>query len=185
MNLDGSVTGPAAPENLGFLNGLALRELSLGRTLPRDGDWSPLAVQTGLETLSLWEPPRAALDAAASLGRLRVLKIGNITCPDLTPLSGLERLEVLSVYSGLERLDGIGGMRRLLTLSLGKSEVSDLTPLQELENLNWLHLTEVPIGDFSLLAELPALDVVLVDGDRMEAVEAACPGHGFRLERND
>ena len=185
LNLDGSVTGPAAPENLGFLNGLALRELSLGRTLPRDGDWSPLAVQTGLETLSLWEPPRAALDAAASLGRLRVLKIGNITCPDLTPLSGLERLEVLSVYSGLERLDGIGGMRRLLTLSLGKSEVSDLTPLQELENLNWLHLTEVPIGDFSLLAELPALDVVLVDGDRMEAVEAACPGHGFRLERND
>lgn len=184
LNLDGTVTGPAAPENLGFLNGLALQELSLGRTLPRDGDWSPLAVQTGLETLSLWEPPKAALDAAASLSRLRVLKIGNITCPDLTPFSGLERLEVLSVYSGLERLDGIGGMKRLLTLSLGKSEVSDLTPLKGLENLSWLHLTEVPIADFSLLAGLPALEFVLVDGDQEEAVETACPGHGFRLERN-
>ena len=184
LNLDGTVTGPAAPENLAFLNGLALQELSLGRTLPRDGDWSPLTVQTSLETLSLWEPPKAALDAAASLSRLRVLKIGNITSPDLTPLSGLERLEVLSVYSGLERLDGIGGMRRLLTLSLGQSEVSDLTPLKELEHLNWLHLTEVPIGDYSLLTELPALDYVLVDGDQMEAVESACPGHAFRLERN-
>lgn len=185
LNLDGTVTGPAAPENLDFLNGLALRELSLGRVLPRDGDWSPLAVQTGLETLSLWEPPGTALGETASLSRLRVLKIGNITCPDLTPLSGLGRLEVLSVYSGLERLDGIGGMKRLLTLSLGQSEVSDLTPLEELENLNWLHLTEVPAEDFSPLAAMPALDYVLVDGDRVEAVEAACPGHGFRLERND
>ena len=172
LNLDGTVTGPAAPENLSFLNGLALQELSLGRTLPRDGDWSPLTVQAGLGTLSLWEPPKAALDAAASLSRLRVLKIGNITCPDLTPLSGLERL------------DGVEGMRRLLTLSLGKSEVADLTPLKELEHLSWLHLTEVPIGDYSLLAELPALETVLVDGDRMEAVESACPGHAFRLERN-
>nr|WP_325211777.1 phosphotransferase [uncultured Oscillibacter sp.] len=184
LNLDGTVTGPAAPESLGFLNGLALRELSLGRVLPRDGDWSPLAVQTGLETLSLWEPPKTALGEAASLNRLRVLKIGNITCPDLTPLSGLEHLEVLSVYSGLERLDGIGGMKRLLTLSLGQSEVSDLTPLKELESLNWLHLTEVAVKDFSPLAEMPALNDVLVDGDQVEAVEAACPGHGFRLERN-
>ena len=71
-----------------------------------------------------------------------------------------------------------------ITLSLGKSEATDLTPLKELERLNWLHLTEVPIGDYSLLTELPALEYVLMDGDQMGAVEAACPGHSFRLERN-
>lgn len=184
LNLDGDISGPAVPESLGFLNGLALRELSLGRVLSRDGDWSPLAVQTGLEALSLWEPPEAALEEAASLRRLRVLKIGNITCPDLTPLAGLERLEVLSVFSGLERLDGVGEMKRLRTLSVGQSEVTDLTPLAGLEKLNWLHLTEVPAEDFSPLAALPALEYVQVDGDRTAAVEAACPGHAFRLEAN-
>lgn len=184
LNLDGTISDIAAPESLGFLKGLALRELSLGGVFPRDGDWSPVAAQGTLETLCLWDPPEAALEAAASLSRLRVLKIGNITCPDLAPLSGLERLEVLSVFSGLERLDGVEGMERLLTLSVGKSGVTDLTPLSGLGSLNWLHLTEVPVEDFSPLAELPALEYVQVDGDQLEAVEAACPGHGFRLEVN-
>ena len=184
LNLDGTISGIAAPESLGFLKGLTLRELSLGGVFPRDGDWSPVAAQQALETLSLWDPPEAALEQAASLVRLRVLKIGNITCPDLTPLSGLERLEVLSVFSGLERLDGVEGMKRLLTLSVGKSGVTDLTPLSGLESLSWLHLTEVPVEDYSPLAELPGLEYVQVDGDRLEAVEAACPGHAFRLEAN-
>ena len=184
LNLDGTVSDIAAPESLGFLKGLALRELSLGGVFPRDGDWSPVAAQGALETLCLWEPPKAALEAAASLDRLRVLKIGNITCPDLVPLSGLERLEVLSVYSDLERLDGVEGMKRLTTLSVGKSSVTDLSPLTALERLNWLHLTEVPVEDFTPLAAMPALEHVQVDGAQAEAVEAACPGHGFLLEVN-
>lgn len=182
LNLDGTVTGITAPESLGFLRGLVLQELSLGEVFPRDGDWSPVAGQEGVETLCLWEPPEAALAAAASLSRLRVLKIGNITCPDLVPLSGLERLEVLSVYSGLERLDGVEGMARLTTLAVGKSEVTDLTPLTGLDRLNWLHLTDLPIEDFAPLSAMPALECVQVDEDQLDAAEAACPGHSFRLE---
>ncbi|MDE6454757.1 MAG: hypothetical protein K2L38_02330, partial [Dysosmobacter sp.] len=184
LNLDGTISGISAPESLGFLNSLALQELSLGRVFPRDGDWSPLAAQAGLETLSLWEPPQTALEMTASLRQLRVLKIGNITCPDLTPLSGLERLEVLSVFTGLESLDGVDGMRRLLTLSVGQSEVTDLTPLTKLGRLSWLHLTDIPVEDYTPLSAMPALDYVQVDGDQMAAVEAACPGHDFRLEAN-
>lgn len=185
LNLDGTISTASTPESLGFLKGLALRELSLGGVFPRDGDWSPLAAQGVLETLCLWEPPKAALEAASSLSRLRVLKIGNITCPDLVPLSGLEHLEVLSIYSDLESLDGIGGMKRLTTLSLGNSEVTDLTPLTDLDRLNWLHLTGVPVEDFTPLAAMPALEHVQVDGPQAAEVEAACPGHGFRLEVNN
>lgn len=184
LNLDGSISGVSAPESLDFLNGLVLRELSLGQVFPGDGDWAPLTGQAALETLSLWEPPEAALEAANELRELRVLKVGDITCPDLTPLKGLRRLEVLSVYSGLERLDGIGALRGLTTLSLGNSGVSDLTPLAGLERLNYVHLTGLPIEDFSPLAALPALGNVLVDGDQTAEVESACPGHTFRLEAN-
>ena len=184
LNLDGSVSGAAAPESLDFLNGLTLQELSLGLVFPKDRDWSPLAVQPVLEALSLWNPPETALSAAASLGRLRVLRIGDITCPDLRPLSGLDQLEVLSVYSRLERLDGITGMRSLTTLSLCNSAVRDLSLLKGLGNLNYLHMTSLPIEDFSPLADLPALTNVLVDRDQTQAVEAACPSHAFQLEAN-
>ena len=185
LNLDGTISTFTTPENLDFLQGLTLRELSLGAVFPRDGNWAPVAVQAVLDTLCLWEPPEAALEAAASLDRLRVLKIGNITCPDLTPLSGLERLEVLSVYSGLEQLNGIGGMKRLTTLSVGNSELSDLTPLEGMKNLNYVHLTGLPIEDFSPLASLPALGYVQVDPEQLAAAETACPDRAFRLEANE
>lgn len=184
LNLGGTVSGAASPESLDFLNGLFLQELSLDRVSPQSGDWTPLAAQADLDTLSLWEPPPAALAAANTLSRLRVLKIGDLTCPDLRPLSGLERLEVLSVYSGLERLDGVEALSGLTTLAVGNSGLSDLTPLSGLEKLNYIHLTALPVGDFSPLAELPALEYVRVDEAQTAAVEAACPGHAFRLESN-
>lgn len=181
LNLDGTLSGVTVPESLDFLDSLLLRELSLGRVWPRDGDWSPLERQEGLETLCLWDPPETALTAANTLSRLRVLKIGDLARPDLTALSGLGRLEVLNIYSGLERLNGIEAMPSLLTLAVGRSSVSDLTPLLELKKLDYLLLTDLPVEDFSPLADLPALNYVQVDQGQLAAVEAACPGHSFRL----
>lgn len=184
LDLDGSPEGAAVAESFDFLKNLSLRELSLGRTFPRDGDWSPLALQAGLDTLHLWEPPQEALAAANALTGLRVLVIGNYTARDLSPLSGLARLEVLSIFGGLESLEGAGAMPALTTLALGGSPVSDLSPLAGMPRLNYLHFTDLPVQDFSPLAELPGLTYVQVNADQAAAVEAACPGHAFRLAFN-
>ena len=72
-------------------------------------------------------------------------------------------------------------MPSLLTLAVGRSSVSDLTPLLELKKLDYLLLTDLPVEDFSPLADLPALNYVQVDQGQLAAVEAACPGHSFRL----
>lgn len=184
LNLDGSPEAAAAAESFDFLSGLSLRELSLSRTFPGNGDWSPLASQAGLETLHLWEPPEEALAAANALAGLRVLTVGNYTARDLSPLSGLAGLEVLSIFGGLESLEGIGAMPMLITLALGGSPVSDLSPLAGHPGLDYLHFTDLPVQDFSPLTEIPNLAYVQVNADQAEAVEAACPGHDFQLAFN-
>lgn len=184
LNLDGSPQDVTVAEDFDFLNALSLRELSLSRTLPRNGDWLPLTGQVGLDTLRLWGPPEEALAAADTLAGLRVLIVGNYTAYDLSPLSGLAGLEVLSIFTGLESLEGIGALPALTTLALGDSPVSDLSPLAESPRLNYLHLTDLPVQDFSPLAEMPGLTYVQVNADQTAAVEEACPGHAFELASN-
>ena len=181
--VDGSSTmGPTAADSLRFLDSLALRELSLGLTLPKDGDWSPLTRQIALEDLLLWDPGEEAVAAANTLVNLQSLTIGDYYASDLTALSGLAGLEVLSIHKGsLESLEGVGALTRLITLAVGYNAVTDLSPLVGLERLNYLQLEELAIADFSPLRELPGLGYVVVPQRQAEQVEAACPGHTFEL----
>ena len=183
LAVEGSVTsGTLTVDSLAFLDGLALRKLGLGLTTVRDGDWEPLTRQIALEELLLWEPGEAAVAAAASLSSLRGLTIGDYLAPDLTALSGLTGLEVLSIHKGsVERLDGVEHLTRLITLSVGFNAVTELAPLAGLERLNYLQLEGLDIADFSPLAELPALGYVVVPQAQGPMVEAACPGHAFEL----
>lgn len=184
LNVEGSVRDAAAPDSLEFLNTLILRELGLGRTVPKDGSWAPLTSQTALYTLHLWGAPEAAVEAANTLPSLKVLTLGDYSHRDLTPLSGLGGLEVLSIYDGLESFEGARALESLLCLAVLNSTASDLTPLAGMERLDYLQLTNLPISDFSPLAELPALAYVQVDRDQLAAVEAACPDRPFQLEPN-
>lgn len=183
LTVEGSVaSGTLTVDSLAFLDGLALRKLGLGLTTVRDGDWEPLTRQIALEELLLWEPGEAAVAAAASLSSLRGLTIGDYLAPDLTALSGLTGLEVLSIHKGsVERLDGVEHLTRLITLSVGFNAVTELAPLAGLERLNYLQLEGLDIADFSPLAELPALGYVVVPQAQGPMVEAACPGHAFEL----
>lgn len=185
LNLDGTWEAAVVLESFDFLDSLSLEHLSLRQTLPKDGDWSPLTTQAGLDTLQLGDPPEEALAAANTLAGLRMLSIAPYPETDLTALSGLQDLEVLSLYTALDSLEGVENMPKLLTLALGDSRVTDLTPLMGLDRLSWLHLTNVPVEDFSPLSAMAALEHVQVDGAQAAAVEAACPGHRFRLETND
>lgn len=184
LNLEGSWEEIMALDSFDFLPALSLWELSLGRALPKDRNWSPLETQAGLDSLRLCEPPEMALAVANRLANLRKLEVVGYPETDLTALPGLRNLEVLSLFSALESLDGVEAMPNLKTLALGNSGVTDLAPLIGLTQLNWLHLTNVPVEDFSPLAALPALNHVQVNQNQGAAVETACPGHGFVLAFN-
>ena len=181
--VEGSVTaGIAAVDDLDFLDGLTLRKLGLGLTVPKSGDWSPLTGQIALEELLLWDPGEDAVAAADTLSDLRVLTVGDYYAPDLTGLTGLAGLEVLNIHKGgLESLEGIQSLRRLYTLSVGFNAVTDLSPLEGLTQLNYVQLEDLAITDFSPLMQLPALEYVVVPQAQAELVEAACPGHAFEL----
>lgn len=177
-----SMNGVAAVDSLDFLTGLTLRELGLGLTVPKDGDWSPLAGQVALEKLLLWDPPEAAVEAVKALTGLKSLFMCDWFCADLTGLSSLTSLEVLNIHKGdLKSLGGIEALSRLRTLAVGFNSVSDLSPLIGLERLDYVLFESLAISDFSPLAQLPALAYVCVDEEQMAAVEAACPNHTFQL----
>lgn len=184
LNLGGNWDAVMVLENFDFLAPLSLWELGLSRAIPEDRDWSPLETQAGLDTLQLCGPPEEALAVVNRLENLRSIHIVNYPSPDLTPLSGLKKLEILSLFSALDSLDGIGGMENLRTLALGNSAVTDLTPLLETPRLDWLHLNNVPVTDFTPLAGLHMLKHVQVNQDQGAAVEAACPGYTFELAFN-
>ena len=181
--VEGSATaGINAAEDLTFLDGLTLRQLGLGLTVPKDGDWSPLTRQIALEDLLLWEPGEDAAAAANTLSDLKMLTIGDYFAPDLTGLTGLAGLEVLNIHKGgMESLEGIQSLTRLYTLSVGFNAVTDLGPLAGLPQLNYVQLEELAIADFSPLMQLPALEHVVVPQAQGAAVEAACPGRAFEL----
>lgn len=181
--VEGSVaSGIAAVEDLDFLNGLTLRKLGLGLTVPKNGDWSPLTRQIALEELLLWDPGEDAAAAANTLSDLKMLTIGDYYAPDLTALTGLAGLEVLNIHKGsMESLEGIQSLRRLYTLSVGFNAVTDLGPLAGLPQLNYVQMEELAIADFSPLMQLPALEHVVVPQAQGAAVEAACPGRAFEL----
>lgn len=181
--VEGSGTaGVCAPDSLSFLDGLSLRRLGLGLTVPKDGDWSPVARQTALEELQLWNPSPQATAAVNTLSGLRSLSIGDYFTPDLTTLSGLTGLEVLNIHKGsLTSLNGIQPLVQLNTLAVGYNAVTDLSPLAALPRLNYLQLEELAVTDFSPLSTLPALGYVVVPQDQGPLVEADCPGHAFEL----
>ncbi len=184
--VEGSAAGGvAAVDSLAFLNSLNLQVLGLGLVAPRDGDWQPLTTQVALDELLLWDPPEAAVAAAASLSGLKRLTLADYFAPDLTGLRGMDSLEVLNVHKGsLERLDGVESLTRLITLAVGFSNVSDLSPLIGLQRLNYIQLETLPITDFSPLAQLPALGYVVVNEEQAPMVEADCPGYTFQLRTN-
>lgn len=179
---NGAAGRVCAAESLSFLDGMSLRRLGLGLTVPKDGDWGPVSRQTALEQLQLWDPSPEAVAAVNTLSGLRILSIGDYFAPNLTALSSLIGLEELNIHKGsLTNLEGIQPLTQLNTLSVGYALVTDLSPLGSLPRLNYLQLEDLPVTDFSVLSTLPALGYVVVPAEQGPLVEENCPGHAFEL----
>lgn len=172
----------ATVDDLEFLTALQLSELSLGLTIPRNGDWSAVSTQTQLETLTLWSPNRKTLDVLDDLPGLSRLSIGEWLYEDLAPLGELPGIRVFNAYSGVEDLTGIDGMPNLLSLSVCHASDLELDLLAGLHQLDFLDLESCEISSFAPLSKLPALTVLRVESNQKALVEEQCLGHTFRVE---
>lgn len=174
----------ATVDDLEFLTSLQLSELSLGLTIPRNGDWSAVSTQTQLETLTLWSPNRKALDVLDDLPRLSRLSIGGWLYEDLSVLGELPGIRVFNAYSGVEDLTGIDCMPNLLSLSVCHASDLELDLLAGLRQLDFLDLESCGISNFAPLAKLPALTVLRVESSQRTQVEEQCPDHTFKIEES-
>lgn len=183
LNLGGTERQGGAADSLAFLEPLALRELTLGRLEVRDGSWRPLAGQSGLDMLEIWDPPAEAMEAVNTLSGLRELRLGDYAHRDLTPLSGLSNLDRLIVWN-LEDLEGVQALTGLHLLRLQNSVLSDMSLTGGLKQLRSLILLNVPNADYTTIPQGSILEEIRVDEPQMAAAEAACPGHSFRILPN-
>ena len=177
LNLDGvDDSGQLTPlDSLAPLTELPLTRLSLGGRTVSDGDWSVLGALPLLEEVSLWAPPEEAVAALCGRDRLPILNVGLLPCEDLSILAGCPVVD-LRLHSGQVSLEGAGGLPRLRNLGLFSSRVTDLSPLAQADLLETFCFTGPAVPDFSPLAGLPRLNLVLVPQSMTAAAELACPG---------
>ena len=98
---------------------------------------------------------------------LKVLVIGENEFSDLTPLSGLTQLEILSIESNVSDLSPIANLTNIKELNLGGSPISDLSPIANFKQLEGISFTDsVPLTDISVLADMENLIGVSMWGPR-------------------
>lgn len=170
------------PESLSPLEELPVEALSLGNLFPRDGSWRALGRMGRLKRLWLWDPPWAALAVLEDCRGVYDLKLGNCREADLTALPEMPGLQALAVFNRMTSIEGIQKQPGLKWLSLCNQEVADLSPAAELQELQEIYIYNVTAPDWSPLLDAPRLELVQVDTEAVqEAVEAGCPGRGFRV----
>ncbi|MEN6635713.1 MAG: leucine-rich repeat domain-containing protein [Clostridiaceae bacterium] len=121
-------------------------------------DISPLADLTELESLQMGGVVIDDLSAIANLKSLISLTVFNgEQALDLTPLSGLTKLQALTLRNNkITDITPLKGLKNLTYLDLEGNQISDVTPLAGLTNMNRLFLSNNPITDFTPLAEIRA-----------------------------
>jgi len=98
------------------------------------------------------------LTPLTGLTRLEFLDLHDMPVSDLTPLVGLKNLEYLSIgNTQVSDLMPLAGLKNLEWLSLEDSKVSDLTPLAGLQNLKWLYLKGTQVSDEEIKKRQQAL----------------------------
>ncbi len=87
---------------------------------------------------------------------LKVLNFGENAVSDLSPLSQLQKLEVVLIYSNksISDISPLSSLANLSELNLQYNQVKDVSPLAKLKNLTVLLLKGNAITDYSPLADI-------------------------------
>lgn len=181
----------AACENLEVLtlDAHALSDLSplagLGRLRVLDladnvvTDIAPLAELPGLAHLNLRRNRVASVAALAGHQALTVLDLGVNPVEDLVALGGLHCPESLDIaFTRTTDLAFVKRLRNLERLDLGNNAVESLEPLLELPHLVQVDASANAITRITpeLLAGLPALESLRLDGNPIEGLDAELYG---------
>lgn len=155
-----------------------VRELSLNDVDSLDG----IVVLSALERLRVDKIARAGLIPLTGMRRLRVLEQGfretlstdrPTSVEDLTPLRGLDDLEVLHVRGARVRdLTPIAALRRLRELDLELNLIASLDPLRELPQLEQLNVADNAVQELAVLRGLTRLAVLTVSGNKIKEIAA-------------
>lgn len=134
---------------------------------------TPLETST-VDEWAKWEAnpePFGGLEALAKIRKAKESGANSLGCygnqiTDLRPLTGLTKLEKLSLYDNqITDLTPLVGLTKLAHLRLFRNEITDVTPLAGLTNLIVLSLNNNNISDISPLADLTNLMLLGLDGN--------------------
>jgi Leucine-rich repeat (LRR) protein len=104
----------------------------------------------------------------SSLRKLKVLTVRDTPLESLVPLGGMLFLEELNLpNAGISDLESLANLRRLKFLNLAENSVVDLSPLRDLDQLTTLNLTNNEVTDLSPLLDLAGLKSVWVRGNTL------------------
>ena len=106
------------------------------------------------------------LTPLAGLENLQVLKLNDNRITDISPLSGLVNLQHLELQNNqIVDISPLAGLIGLRDLRLTRNEVVDISPLSGLVNLRYLELHVNQISDISPLQGLVNLEVLNLEGN--------------------
>ena len=123
-------------------------------------DLAPLAVFKGLTELLFGGDPTPQIIANKSSGTLSFF-VGRSKVTDLTPLSGLDKLQ--SLYcddTHVVDLSPLSGLMALQTLNCTETYVNDLSPLAALTGLQLLNCEDTYVRSLKPLSALTALKIL-------------------------
>lgn len=153
-------------DSLDFLDGRKAIDTLDVNGCPTISDLSPLALHPEIVTLSLAEC--SAVQNVFPLGQvthLRNLNLSGTAVSDLRPLRACERLRDLRLVGcrGLEQLDGVP-LESLDTLVADFSGLRDIDELAGASQLRTLFVRYIPAVDIGVLATIPKLSYLMLDG---------------------
>ena len=108
------------------------------------------------------------LTPLAGLENLQVLKLNYNRITDISPLSGLVNLQRLQLHNNqIVDISPLAGLIGLRDLRMKSNEVVDISPLSGLVNLQYLQLHDNQISDLTPLAGLENLQLLKLSGNRI------------------
>lgn len=139
------------------LYGLLLEAMKGGGNLPEDANES-LASR---EILIIEDLEVSDLSPLSGLKSLKVLSFPYTQVTDLSPIADLTELILLNCYStNVSDLSPLSGLSKVLELDISATNVSSLTPLAGLVKLQKLKLSDTPVSDLSPLVAFQQLEVL-------------------------